>query len=92
MPTVHRIYQQLHSTMKRIGVIVTIAIISLIAPATTIFAAPGDYTWTSHRMTMGGDSQSWQSISSSADGTKLAAVADGGSLYTSTDAGATWTE
>jgi hypothetical protein len=34
----------------------------------------------------------WQSITSSADGTKLAAVVSGGSIYTSTDSGATWTE
>jgi photosystem II stability/assembly factor-like uncharacterized protein len=34
----------------------------------------------------------WKSITSSADGTKLAAVVSGGYIYTSTDSGATWTE
>ncbi len=33
----------------------------------------------------------WQSIASSSDGTKLAAVAPGGYIYTSADSGATWT-
>ncbi|MBX3289488.1 MAG: hypothetical protein KF855_09090 [Acidobacteria bacterium] len=33
----------------------------------------------------------WTSITSSADGTKLAAVSWGGQIYTSTDAGVTWT-
>jgi photosystem II stability/assembly factor-like uncharacterized protein len=36
--------------------------------------------------------RSWQSITSSDDGTKLAAVDSRGYIYTSTDSGATWTE
>ncbi len=35
-------------------------------------------------------SNSWSSIASSADGTRLVAVADGGGIYTSADSGATW--
>ena len=34
----------------------------------------------------------WYIIASSADGTKLAAGVGGGSIYTSSDSGATWTE
>lgn len=34
----------------------------------------------------------WASITSSADGTKLAAGVWGGYIYTSTDSGATWTQ
>jgi photosystem II stability/assembly factor-like uncharacterized protein len=34
----------------------------------------------------------WDSIASSSDGTRLAAVVDGGGIYTSTNAGETWTE
>ena len=34
--------------------------------------------------------RSWQSVASSADGTKLVAVAQGDQIYTSTDSGATW--
>ncbi|MFL6604974.1 MAG: WD40/YVTN/BNR-like repeat-containing protein [Steroidobacteraceae bacterium] len=33
----------------------------------------------------------WYSVASSADGTRLVAVANGGQVYTSTDSGATWT-
>jgi hypothetical protein len=46
-----------------------------------------EFIWTA-RMT---DSQrNWHSIVSSADGTKLAAVATGDYIYTSTDSGVTW--
>ena len=34
--------------------------------------------------------ESWSGIASSADGTKLVAVADGGGIYTSADSGNTW--
>jgi len=34
--------------------------------------------------------RSWQSIASSSDGEKLAAVVKGGGIYTSADSGATW--
>lgn len=42
--------------------------------------------WASHE-----SFRQWQSIASSADGTKLVAVAYGGKIYTSTDSGANWT-
>jgi len=45
-------------------------------------------TWT--EQTSAG-SHSWQSITSSADGSKLAAVVNSGNIYTSTDSGANWT-
>ena len=45
-------------------------------------------TWT-ERTSAG--SRDWQSITSSSDGTKLAAAEYGGSIYTPTDSGATWT-
>jgi photosystem II stability/assembly factor-like uncharacterized protein len=45
-----------------------------------------DYAWNPHD-----SSRNWRSVASSADGTKLAAVAQGGQIYTSTDSGATWT-
>jgi len=38
-----------------------------------------------------GVSKRWRSIASSSDGTKLAAVVDGGNIWTSADAGANWT-
>ena len=45
-----------------------------------------------HTWSQVASSLSWRSITSSSDGTKLAAVAYGGYIYTSTDSGATWTE
>jgi photosystem II stability/assembly factor-like uncharacterized protein len=36
-------------------------------------------------------SRNWQSVASSADGTRLVAVERGGQIYTSTDSGETWT-
>ena len=45
------------------------------------------YTWSPVA-----SSSIWQSITSSSDGTKLAAVVYGGYIYTSTDSGASWTE
>ena len=44
-------------------------------------------TWTSRAST-----QNWRSITSSSDGTKLAAVVYNGNIWTSTDSGETWTE
>ena len=44
-------------------------------------------TWTARES----GSLNWRAIASSADGTKLAAVVNGGQIYTSTDSGATWT-
>ena len=37
-------------------------------------------------------SRNWRGLASSSDGTKLAAVVNGGYIYTSTDSGVTWTE
>jgi photosystem II stability/assembly factor-like uncharacterized protein len=52
-------------------------------------SAPGfslPVTWTARA-----SSRSWRSITSSADGSKLAAVVANGQIYTSTDSGANWT-
>ncbi len=45
---------------------------------------------TSWTQTSAPTNELWESIASSADGTKLAAVDDGGGIYTSTNGGATW--
>ena len=45
--------------------------------------------WT--EVTSIGSTKSWRSITSSADGTKLAAVVKGGNIWTSSDSGETWT-
>ncbi|WP_395753590.1 autotransporter-associated beta strand repeat-containing protein [Prosthecobacter sp.] len=74
------------------------------APATTVtmtltpvndapsFALPAGVTTPAGAIWTARDSdRSWTSIASSADGTKLAAVTNGGMIYTSTDSGAIWT-
>ena len=69
------------------------ALAATLLPTLTAMAAPGDYSWYKTPYQFQGDQMSWQSIASSADGTKLAAaVGYGGSIYTSSDAGVTWTE
>ena len=70
--------------------IATLAVALL--PTLTAIASPGDYSWHKTPYQFQGDAMSWQDIASSADGTKLAAVVSGGSIYTSSDAGTTWTE
>ncbi|MBK8038934.1 MAG: hypothetical protein IPK22_17655 [Verrucomicrobiaceae bacterium] len=49
---------------------------------------PAGATWAP--LESSGD-RSWRAMAASADGTKLAAVAYGGQIYTSTDSGANWT-
>ncbi|WP_294222193.1 tandem-95 repeat protein [Prosthecobacter sp.] len=49
---------------------------------------PAGETWTAQAS----GNRNWWAVTSSADGTKLAAVVYGGSIYTSTDAGVTWVE
>ena len=56
------------------------------APSFAFGASPAGATLTARE-----SSRQWYGITSSADGTKLAAVAYGGQIYTSTDSGATWT-
>ena len=48
-------------------------------------------TGTPEQMIAQGISQSWRGVTSSADGVKMAAVANNGYLHTSTDSGLTWT-
>ena len=59
---------------------------TIITGSSTVVAG---YAWT-ERTDAG--SRSWIGIASSGDGAKLAAVVNGGYVYTSTDSGATWTE
>ncbi|MCA9301739.1 exo-alpha-sialidase, partial [Candidatus Saccharibacteria bacterium] len=63
-------------------------------PTPTANAAPGDRIWQqrTNAQNMVGDTENWYSITSSSDGTKLAAVVSGGYIYTSTNSGVTWTE
>ncbi|HEX7483964.1 MAG TPA: YCF48-related protein [Candidatus Saccharimonadales bacterium] len=63
---------------------------ALIAPVQTLFATNSTYEW-SRSDAKGVQWRSWKDIASSADGTKLAAVANSDFIHTSTDSGATWT-
>jgi photosystem II stability/assembly factor-like uncharacterized protein len=55
---------------------------------TTNLGGTAGATWTVRGPELG---QDWKSVASSADGTKLVAVVDGGQIYTSNDSGVTWT-
>ena len=58
----------------------------------TLFAiAPTNASMTWTEDTSVGASETWRGITSSSDGTKLAAVVYNGNIWTSTDSGATWT-
>ena len=48
-------------------------------------------TWTARKIDEAGTPLWWGAVASSADGMKLVAAARGGHIYTSTDAGVTWT-
>lgn len=69
------------------SVIALALLIGLLSPISSN-AAVGD-TW--NEATAAGARQ-WYQVASSASGIKLAAVVNGGYIYTSTDSGATWTE
>jgi subtilisin-like proprotein convertase family protein len=56
------------------------------APSFALPVGPAGAVWTPRET-----DRLWQSITSSADGSKLAAVVRDGQIYTSTDSGATWT-
>ena len=77
---------------QRIATLLTAFVVMSSALAQIAQAAPGDYVWQKAETNLIGDQSSWQSIASSSDGSKLAAVVSGGSVYTSSDSGATWTE
>ncbi|MCA9336247.1 hypothetical protein KC955_00055 [Candidatus Saccharibacteria bacterium] len=77
---------------QRIATLLTAFVLTGSALAQITEAAPGDYVWQKAGTNLSGDRSHWRSIASSSDGSKLAAVVYGGSLYTSSDSGATWTE
>ncbi len=84
--------QQAPSLTKRMALAIVALAIGVVAPLQGVMAAPGDVTWEKAGTTGVRDYGKWQSIASSADGTKLAAIAYYGYIYTSADSGTTWTE
>jgi hypothetical protein len=69
--------------------IALLSIIFLVAPVGAVFAS--GITWTNQTTGTSASGLNWQSITSSSDGTKLAAAIFNGDIWTSTDSGATWT-
>lgn len=63
-------------------------LVSLVQP---VSAAPDAYTWALANIS-GAELRDWHTTASSADGSKLAAAAQSGYIYTSSDSGVTWTE
>ena len=57
----------------------------------TVLASGSDFVWTAHALAPHPGSHGWSSVTSSSDGTLLAAVVFGGDIYTSSNSGATWT-
>ncbi len=77
-------------TYQLVAVLLSFSLI--LSPLTDLANAAITYNWAKANTGTIGDVLVWSSITASADGTKLAAVVSGGSIYTSTDSGATWTE
>jgi photosystem II stability/assembly factor-like uncharacterized protein len=71
--------------MKKIKTI----LIFILVLGIVIFPTSALAGWTEQTASGG---RQWVSVASSSDGTKLAAVAEWASIYTSTDSGLTWTE
>ena len=67
--------------------------VAVIGPSNAAKALPGDVTWQeTGPTTLIGDQMNWQYVASSADGSKLVTLTDGGYIYTSTNSGISWTE
>ena len=92
-----KLVNSITNTTKRLNYLTLSLLISLtsilpiLLPATAN-AAPGDWQWQKTPHNFVGDQLDWTSITSSSDGTKLAAVVTNGYIYTSADSGVTWTE
>jgi hypothetical protein len=83
-----------HTTMTKIfyqlKIVIKVCCLILLLSADHGSAASAGKVWT--EVTSVGAKKAWNSITSSADGTKLAATVDDGNIWTSSDSGATWTE
>jgi hypothetical protein len=77
--------------LKRVGIVVLILgfFISCGFGFVPKAFASGNYSWATRTAS---GLRNWQSITSSSDGTKLAAAVQDGDIYTSTNGGTTWTD
>ena len=73
-------------------VVIGIAAFTPLTQASAAAQSSDTLTWNKQMTGIKGDTMMWQSVASSADGSKLVAVVAGGAVYTSTDSGTTWTE
>jgi len=67
-----------------------VLIVSALFALTASTAFASTYAWTNRTTGTSASGQSWTTITSSSDGTKLAAIAYGGDIWTSADSGTTW--
>ena len=89
---ISREYNEPHikSAPRRVAYFIALlSIIFLVAPVGAVFAS--GITWTNQTTGTSASGLNWQSITSSSDGTKLAAAIFNGDIWTSTTTGATWT-
>ena len=76
-------------TMHAMNTLLSVCLILLLSADHGSAAAAGK-VWTED--TSVGATKDWRGITSSADGTKLAATMNGGNIWTSSNSGANWTE
>jgi hypothetical protein len=69
-----------------------VLIFSTLFAITASAASASGVTWTNQTTGTSASDLNWFSITSSSDGTKLAAVVSDGDIWTSTNSGATWTD
>ena len=72
------------------SLLLSILLVSLVAMPSIL--AAGAYTWTNETAATSLHGLPWVSIATSSTGQKLAAVASGGDIYTSSDYGVSWTD
>jgi hypothetical protein len=85
-------HQTIFKKLSYSALALAITLLPVLTNTHQAIATSQDYTWQKANTNLTGDQKSWSSITSSADGTKLAAGVISGSIYTSTDSGTTWTE
>ncbi len=89
-------YKNKSKLTSRIGLFFAALVIMSSGLSGIVHAAPGDYVWQEAGTGVAGIERGYFSMTSSADGSKLAVVdnsnGSGGYIYTSADSGATWTK
>jgi len=79
------------TTLRRVVLAVIALALIVSIPLHIALAVPGGLTWRTASMDIAGVPLYFTSVASSADGSKLVAVASGQNIYTSSNYGVTWT-